>query len=173
MAEYQLTAGGVVRNGAFIPNDPTNQGWIAYQEWLAGGGTPDAVYQPTLAEAQADAVRQIEEKAEDLRGSKITTRPGQAVFMEMRWREAEDASVDGQIDPGEYPLLEEEVGLNGVDVAAVATNVLAERTSIKTYFASIEAVRAQALYDIENAVDVAAVATALSTANAAWPSPAP
>lgn len=28
-------------DGAFIPNDPANRDWRAYQDWLAQGKTPD------------------------------------------------------------------------------------------------------------------------------------
>ena len=37
---YQLTAFGVFRteDSAFIPQDPTNRDWLAYQEWLSAGG---------------------------------------------------------------------------------------------------------------------------------------
>jgi hypothetical protein len=37
---YQLTASGVLRmeDSAFIPQDPDNRDWIAYQQWLISGG---------------------------------------------------------------------------------------------------------------------------------------
>ena len=37
---YQLTASGVLRmeDSAFIPQDPDNRDWIAYQQWLVSGG---------------------------------------------------------------------------------------------------------------------------------------
>lgn len=30
-----------VSDGAIIPNDPRNNDWRQYQEWLRGGNTPD------------------------------------------------------------------------------------------------------------------------------------
>jgi len=44
MATYQLTADtSILRtaDGAFIPADPANADFVAYQAWLADGNTPD------------------------------------------------------------------------------------------------------------------------------------
>lgn len=40
---YQLTHSTTIRtaDGAFIPADPANTDWQAYQQWLAEGNTPD------------------------------------------------------------------------------------------------------------------------------------
>ena len=49
MADYQLTAtDSVIRTAdqATIPNDPANRDWIAYQQWLVGGGVPDPYVPP-------------------------------------------------------------------------------------------------------------------------------
>jgi len=58
MADYQLTATDAmvvhhtVRRPTgepidqHIPNDPANEDWIAYQEWLAEGGVPDPYVPP-------------------------------------------------------------------------------------------------------------------------------
>lgn len=51
---YQLVADStsVKRDdGAFIPNDPTNVDWCAYQGWLADGNSPLAADPPEPAPA--------------------------------------------------------------------------------------------------------------------------
>jgi hypothetical protein len=52
---YKLqSSGGVQRlaDGVFIPPDPANSDWQAYQDWLAVGNTPEPIDPPTLAEAR-------------------------------------------------------------------------------------------------------------------------
>jgi hypothetical protein len=60
---YELTAGsGVIRlsDGAFIPPDPGNRDWVAYQQWLAAGNTPQPAPGPSNpAKAAADLAAKI------------------------------------------------------------------------------------------------------------------
>lgn len=48
MAKYQLSEKGVLdqEKGWHIPDDPRNNRWREYQEWLAEGNVPDPVYVP-------------------------------------------------------------------------------------------------------------------------------
>ena len=46
---YQLTTGtSIIRlsDGSFIPNDPANTDYAAYQAWLKAGNTPDPAPEP-------------------------------------------------------------------------------------------------------------------------------
>jgi len=63
MADYKLSSGGVRRasDGAFIPDDPRNRDWVAYQEWLTAGNLPDPEF--TAEELAAQAARAVENAA--------------------------------------------------------------------------------------------------------------
>ena len=56
MADYQLTASeepcAVIRteDGACIPPDPANRDYAEYQQWVEGGGVPDAYVPPPVVE---------------------------------------------------------------------------------------------------------------------------
>lgn len=58
---YKLATNSIIRmaDGAYIPLDPRNADYRAYQAWLALGNTPQPIDPPTLAEktAQIDAQR--------------------------------------------------------------------------------------------------------------------
>lgn len=46
---YQLTTGNMIlrtTDGAFIPPDPANTDYAAYQAWLAEGNTPEPAPEP-------------------------------------------------------------------------------------------------------------------------------
>jgi hypothetical protein len=62
MALYALTASPdtILRttDGAFIPTDPSNADYVAYLDWQAGGGVPDA-YVPHIDTATEAALKQL------------------------------------------------------------------------------------------------------------------
>ena len=54
---YTLMTSTAVRrdsDGAFIPADPVNTDWQAYQAWLAAGNTPNPVPAPTAEQQWAE-----------------------------------------------------------------------------------------------------------------------
>ena len=68
MADYQLTAfpGMIQRivDGTFIPADPGNADYVAYEAWLAAGNTPDPYVAHVSPQAQLAA--RIEFRAKQL-----------------------------------------------------------------------------------------------------------
>lgn len=58
---YQLTASTTIirlADGAFIPADPGNTDWQAYQQWLAAGNTPEPADTPAAAPIDSVTMRQ-------------------------------------------------------------------------------------------------------------------
>jgi hypothetical protein len=51
---YKLTEGGVIWNGAFIPEDAGNRHWQEYQQWLALGNEPEPADEPTPEQVARD-----------------------------------------------------------------------------------------------------------------------
>jgi hypothetical protein len=59
---YTLTTGSAVirdSDNAFIPNDPMNSDWIAYQVWLKAGNTPKQATTPPVPGPQSVSKRQF------------------------------------------------------------------------------------------------------------------
>jgi len=73
---YQLTNSTMVlrlSDGAFIPPDPANSDYQAYQQWLAAGNTPEPVPPKTPEELRAEA-KTTRQAAVD--AIKVTTQAG-------------------------------------------------------------------------------------------------
>jgi len=172
-ALYELTTYSQVRTTAestFVPDDAANRARRNYNAWVTLGGVPDAGPAPTLANYQAAAETQVRTEAAAERAqhfARSADAAGQELIDAMTFREAELADVDGGIDPGEYPLLEALIDIKGVDVAAVATQVLADRLTLATSLGAIEDVLQTALDAIANAADNDDVDTALAAV--VWP----
>jgi hypothetical protein len=73
MADYQLTALGatILRSldGAYIPADPGNADYVAYEAWVAAGNTPDPYVAHVSPQAQLAAridfrAKQLEAKGQ-------------------------------------------------------------------------------------------------------------
>ncbi len=143
------------------------------------GDTP-----PTLAECEAEvlglavteAKREIDAAAEVARLRFITAGSGQAMVYERKGQEADAAAADPSPAAADYPLLAAEVGITApdtgdeaVDIAAVASAVLAQRDLWVPVAAAIEATRLSAKQAVDAAADEAAIQAVLD--GLAWPAP--
>lgn len=83
MAKYKLADGGVERDdGAFIPEDPANRDWEAYQTWLSEGNTPEPA--ETVVEAKARMWGEIKSKRDKVKAG--------GVKVGAKWFHTDDAS---------------------------------------------------------------------------------
>lgn len=181
MADYALSPGfdGVFHRptSSWIPNDPRTRAWITYQDWLAVPNVPDADVR-TLDEARQGA-RGLVHDAAELELSKYDPRvvAGAAASSwaaEAIRREAVAADAEGLPWAAGYPFLEEQVGIHGADVGAVATFWLGRWATFENNAKEVERVREQALADIDGAADIPAVdavVAALTWPNKPLPTP--
>jgi hypothetical protein len=155
-AKYYLASDGsdaVLESstGRWIPSDSNNRDRILYDNWAA---TNTATRIPlTLRVIAARETARVDSAAEvERRLQGLASFTGVSHLDSQRYREAELADVDGTPTAAEYPLLDAEVGKNGVDIAAVATNVIAANLAARVLDARLESVRWQAHKDIDAAV---------------------
>lgn len=155
--DYTLAGSGVITDdGRFIPSDPENLDWQAYQSWLVGGNSPNPD-PTTLAVLKSQTKDRIDVDADARRSMLFPSGSAAVAFSILRWTEADLAAVDGTPTGAEYPLLNAEVGFNGSTIANVATNVQAERLATKTSMAQVEVVRNTAKAAVDAASTVALV----------------
>ena len=119
MAEYRLAQGGVIRGSQFIPTDPKNKDHQKYLAWLAGGGSPDAVQEPTLADARTNANAEIDRQAHRERVQHLPAVTSQGAVDFLRWDEAERASADGSITEGARAAIADAADLTAVRAVVV------------------------------------------------------
>ncbi len=169
MAEYQLAENAVIRtrDQLRIPLDETHSAYREYLAWADAGGVPDAAVAISITQARQQGIDQLSIEANRGRRRHIPADPAQVFADEVALKGAGVANADGSIAAGEYPMLEAMVPRVGADVAAVATALLAARTSLEAWLAGVEAVYQAALEGIEAALSPAAVQTVLD--GVAWP----
>lgn len=165
MADYKLTTGGVLRasDKAFIPNDPKNKDWLAYQDWLAVPNTPDPADVASLSPYKAAKVKAVNLEAESRRQTLSPYTLGDL----LRYREAAAAVADGTPTGAEYPMLEAERVALSVTLATRATAVAAEELAVRTAIAAVDGARVAGIAAINAAGSLAAVDAAVAAI--AWP----
>ncbi|MEM9378401.1 MAG: hypothetical protein AAGB93_00530 [Planctomycetota bacterium] len=165
---FSPVTGGVVRSdGAFIPDDAGNADWAEYQELVAAGGVLSFGLGPALSQVKVNAKLELDRQAEDERLYYLSLDGAAVVQWHLRALEAAAALADGQIDPGEYPLLEAEIPELGADVAAVAAAVETNRAAVVTKWALIQDVLRTAKASIDAQTDTAGVEAVLVAVT--WP----
>lgn len=134
--------------GAQVTEDPFSAAWLDYVAWKQLSNASDAVVRVSISDARLQAIAETNRLAGLQRARWMDIGPGTSLWWAERLNEARLANVDGSITGGEYPLLEAEIGLNGANVAAVATNVLSQWATLRTKLAGIETARATAVATI-------------------------
>jgi len=160
------TGDGILADDTLVPENTDLAAWNDYLAFVDGEGTPDPAPQLAIELERAGAVEEVSAQAAEER---LKTLPGGSnlTHWHLRAREAELANVDGTPTAIEYPLLAAEVGRTGVDIAAVATVVVAEIDTVKAAWAAIETVRLTANDSVNSQADVAGIDAALAAI--VWP----
>lgn len=125
-----------------------------------------------VADARAEAIKDVDAQAEAERLKYITPGAGQAMVYRGKLAEAESCialiAASGTPQAADYPFLQAEVDAGqAVDLEAAALLIKGTADSWIAIAAAIEAVRRKASKDIDDAADAAAVQTVL--AGVAWP----
>lgn len=132
MPTYKKTESetGIFVDGRYVPADAANVEYAAYQAAVLDGvdATQDADF--VLADAKSSAKAELEVQAEAQRAATVPSVAGSAALFALAVEEAKLASVDGDIQASEYPVLESLVPARGANVAAVATAILADRSTL-------------------------------------------
>lgn len=163
--------GGVIRgsDGAHIPADPLNMGWVAYQAWIASGKTPTPAPTPPLATVQAQAVAEMAAWAD---AAVAPYEAGVSAAERASWpvklAEARDLTATPAIRAAaQCPVLSAEAGVTGETVPALAATVLTKAAQYQTITGMMAGLRRTATTAIMAATTAAGVQAALTTAKAA------
>lgn len=120
-----------------------------------------------LADLKERRKSEIDRDAEVERLKYITAGAGQALTYQRKVEEARAAVAEDEPSPEAYPLLAASIGIDGEDVASVASTVIAMDAAWLQIGAAIETVRLSAKREIDSAEDEAAVLAVLVR----WPQP--
>ncbi|KRE07472.1 hypothetical protein ASE63_22495 [Bosea sp. Root381] len=140
-----------------------------YAAWtpaqLIAAGVPQGVVLGAFRSARKS---EIDKEAERQRLHWITPGAGQAMTYARKVEEAKAVLAAADPVPADYPMLAASIGIDGADIVAVATTVLAMDAAWAQTGAAIEATRLRTKNNIDQASDIAAVLSI----TAAWPQPA-
>ena len=109
----------------------------------------------------------IDASAEAERLRYITAGAGQAMTYARKVEQARAAQADADPQPGDYPLLDASVGIDGADILAVAATIVAMDAAWEQIGAGIEAARLNG----KHAIDLAETAEAARAVEVIWPVP--
>lgn len=109
----------------------------------------------------------IDAAAERERMRYITGGAGQAMTYARKVEQARAVQADADPQPADYPLLAASIGIDGVDIQAVAATILGLDAAWEQIGAAIEAVRLSA----KRAVDLASDAATAAAVTPLWPEP--
>lgn len=132
MPTYKKTRSenGVFADGVYVPPDSANEDYVAYTAAVIDESDDTADADFVLADAKSAGKTEVELAAEVQRTATLASFPGSAAIFALAVEEAKLASVDGDIQASEYPVLESLVPARGANVAAVATAILGDRTTL-------------------------------------------
>ena len=179
---YSKSTGGFYDDSLHetIPSDAVGITVAQWQALLAGqasgqlivadsNGNPilETAPGPTLAQAQATGLVQIDAAAEELRALAITASPGQVATYILKYNEAtafQTANYAGTVPA----LVQSEMTATGATAQAATTAIIAQYTSWASLAASIETVRRSNKVAVNAATTVAAVTSAVTAATTGY-----
>lgn len=121
----------------------------------------------TLVSLKQSLKAAIDAAAETERLRYMTGGAGQAMTYARKVEQAKAAIDDADPQPGDYPLLDASVGIDGTDVVSVAAGIVAMDAAWEQVGAAIETVRLSS----KRAVDLAEDADAALAIEVIWPRP--
>ena len=146
-------------------DDIEPHGLDLFRNAVAGKYGPVAPYPVSsaqqLAGLKANLCAAIDQHAETIRQTYITSGSGQSLVYQEKAAEAEAIQNDSSPNPANYPMLSASVGIEGSTLQAVAAMVLSVRAQWTAIAAAIETSRLGGKYAVN-------AATAINDANAAY-----